>query len=111
MTEVIRQPVDAEVYAAGWMRALGFYDAQDRALMTFGHDPSFDMKTPGSTFRILLRLWGGAIKSADRYVARVDTELGGRLVPEDDLPLLLQVGVWLERTHDARYPSGGPTVG
>ncbi|MGH9214051.1 MAG: hypothetical protein ACRD2C_25785 [Acidimicrobiales bacterium] len=68
------------------------------------------MKTPGSTFRILLRMWRGAIESTDRYLARVDTELGGRLVPAADLPLSLQVGVWLERTHDARYPSG-TTVG
>ena len=29
MTEVIKKPADAEVHAAAWMRALGFYDAQE----------------------------------------------------------------------------------
>jgi hypothetical protein len=40
MTEAIRKPVDAEIYAAAWMRHLGFHDARET---TYGSDAGVDV--------------------------------------------------------------------
>ena len=52
---------------------------------------------------MLLRMWGGAIKSADRYVAQVEDGAVGRVVPVADVPVLALLVLWLERTADSRY--------
>ena len=70
--------------------------------MQLGHDASFD-QAPGSAFRILLRFWGGAITSLDRYRADVDTDALARIVPVAQIPMLVMLGVWMERTCDQRY--------
>jgi hypothetical protein len=86
-------------------RKLGFYEPSGRALMTFGHDPSFDVSGDMSTLRILLRFWGAAAASADRYLVRADSASLGRIVPAEEVPVLAMLGVWLERTSGGRYAS------
>ncbi len=94
--------------AVSWFYArrpdrLGFYDASGAPILRFGHDPSFDTSAKGGTFRILLRFWGAAAASADRYIAQVEDGAVGRLVPPDDVPVLALLALWLERTADSRY--------
>jgi hypothetical protein len=84
-------------------RKLGFFDPTGAPVLQIGHDPSFDMTTPASTLRILLRFWGAAAASADRYVALVEDSAVGRWVSSEDVPVLALVGMWLERTANSRY--------
>jgi hypothetical protein len=74
------------------------YDERGAPLMILGHDPSFKPATGDSWVRILFRIWGAAIASADRY----HVEVYDRSI---DAPLLALIGVWMERTSDGRYPN------
>src|SRR5206468_10720532 len=87
---------------------LGYYDASGAVLMPMGRDASFDTTTPTSTFRMLLRFWGGTIASLDRYFARVDDERIGRAIAVADIPVLALVGMWLQRMveRDVAGPGG-----
>lgn len=79
-------------------RGCGFTDQHGASLLTLGHDPSFDARGSKSWVRILMRMWGAALKSIDRYLVHVhDATI--------DAPVLALVGVWMERTADSRYPS------
>ncbi|MCF6509819.1 restriction endonuclease [Blastococcus sp. MG754426] len=49
MTEVIKRAVDAEVYAARWMRALGFYDAQETPA---SGDAGIDVMSAGAVAQV-----------------------------------------------------------
>ncbi len=90
---------------------LGFYDTDDAPVLLIGHDPTFDTSAKGGTFRILLRMWGAAAASTDRYVAQVEDGAVGRLVPDEDVPVLALLGMLLERTADSRYAETvGPHV-
>jgi hypothetical protein len=50
-------------------------------------------------WRILLRLWGGALASGDRYLAQVHERSA-------DTAMLALIAIWMERTSEARYPGG-----
>jgi hypothetical protein len=79
-------------------RMLGFSDGRGAPLIRIGHDPSFTARAGDSWVRVLFRMWGAAVQSADRYLVHVyDRSV--------DAPLLALIGVWMERTADGRYPS------
>jgi hypothetical protein len=81
---------------------LGFYD-NGAPVLRIGNDPSFDVPAKASTFRILLRMWGGAIRAAGRYAVQVEDSAVGRVVPAEDVPVLALVAMWLKKNADVRY--------
>jgi hypothetical protein len=81
---------------------VGFYD-NGAPVLRIGNDPSFDLSAKGGTFRILLRMWGGAIRAAGRYVVQVEDSAVGRVVPAEDVPVLALVAMWLKKNADVRY--------
>lgn len=90
-------PIDW-IQRLGEPRALGFHRPDGTPLLTLGHDPSFTANQGDRWWRILFRLWRGAIESHDRYLVQVHE-------PVAEAPLLAVLGVWLERTASSRYPS------
>jgi hypothetical protein len=96
-----REPVEF-VYRLREPRTFSFTDLRGTPLVRLGHDASFTAKAGDSWLRVLLRLWGGALGSTDRYLAQVHE----RAV---DAPLLTLIGVWMERTSEGRYPTSADT--
>ena len=91
----------------GEPRKLGFYDSGGAPVMLMGHDPSFDTSAKGGTLRILLRFWGAAIASSDRYVAQVEEGAVGHAVAGEEVPLLALLGMWLQRHAEGYADAGG----
>jgi hypothetical protein len=50
---------------------------------------------------VLLRLWGGALASGDRYLVHVHD----RSIDVALRALLALIAVWLEHTAEGRYPT------
>lgn len=98
--------------AISWMyrtdpQRLGFYETSGAPIMLMGHDPSFQTPAKGGTLRILLRFWGSAIASADRYVARVEDGAIGNAVTAEEVPVLALLGMWLQRKAEGYADAGG----
>ena len=87
---------------------VGFFDADGAPILQIGHDPSFDTSAPGGTLRVLLRFWGAAIESTDRYVALVEDGAIGQAVTAEDVPVLALLGMRLQRAAEVDdMPSAG----
>jgi hypothetical protein len=84
-----------------------------RSSWTRAPNPSFD--TSGletsrgalGTLRILLRFWGSAIASSNRYLLHVADDAVGRVFDADDVPVLALVGVWLQADVEGEAESSG----
>jgi hypothetical protein len=90
---------------------LGYFEADGAPIMQAGHDPSFDTSGGVGTFRMLLRFWGAALASADRFVATVEDDAVGRVVAAEDLPILALMSMWLEKGAEASTSTGGGAWG
>jgi hypothetical protein len=90
---------------------LGYFDTDGAPIMELGHDPSFDTSGGVGTFRMLLRFWGAAVASADRFLATVEDDAVGRVVAAEDLPLLALMSTWLEKLAEASTTTGGGAWG
>jgi hypothetical protein len=91
----------------GGEEKVGFFDPDGGPIMQMGHDPSFDTSAPGGTLRVLLRFWGAAVASADKFLVFVEDGAVGHAVAAEDVPILALLGMWLEKAAEAPESTTG----
>jgi hypothetical protein len=92
-------------------KRLGYFDADGTPIMQLGHDPSFDTKAGGGTLRVLLRFWGAALASTDRFLVTVEDGAVGRVVAPEALPILALMSMWLAKSAEASTTTSGGAWG